>query len=277
MTLQAASLTVRAEAQPAPRPAISVYSCTLDETRPRSPHRKRRRRKKPLFDMGVRDAVISAPDFVRYAVETAPWLKKAVDNLALYCYYIHIRPSRGIRRTPMNVDEMAAKWEALLVGLATAHTKDEQDRWEHDIDELLTPILSAPVRQVREFFRRLVKRVKENERVPLYVWRSLEIWADQVVLAAPDQQVKELKTLLARQIADLVEEDVRRDIGEAVIGALMWRDPEQLAAIKRILEEGQGKPESERPKVKTETRAVGRQSCLFLVIRHQDGEETVML
>jgi hypothetical protein len=238
-----------------------------------SPQNMPRRRSK--FTMKIRDAVLTAPEFVVMATEHADWTKKAIDELGIYCRYASTRPSRGIRRTPMNINEMSEKWETLIVGLATAHDKIERDKWEHDIDDYLMPILSAPVKQLREFFTLLVKRLKENKSVPFFVWRSLEVWQEQIVKSAPDQEVKELKIALARQIADLVEEDVKRDIGEAVVGALMWRDQKTLKEIKKTLVDS--KKEGEPATVSTKTRAVGRQSCLFLVVEHKGQEQTVML
>lgn len=47
-----------------------------------------------------------------------------------------------------------------------------------------------------------------------------------VLKDAKDGEVKTLKTKLAREIADLVEKDVRPDIGKAIAGALQWRSPE---------------------------------------------------
>lgn len=175
----------------------------------------------------------------------------------------------------MNTHEMSEKWARLIVGLSTAHSKDDLDRWEHEIDEYLTPILAAPVKQVREFFTLLVNRVKADKSVPFFVWRSLEVWQEQIVEKSKDGEIKELKVELARQIADLVEEDVKRDIGEAVVGALMWRDPKTLAEIKKTLVES--KKEGNPAKVSTQTRAVGRQSCLFLVVEHKGKEKVVML
>lgn len=234
-----------------------------------------KRRRKNFMKMGIRDAVLSAPEWVQMAMESAEWLKKAIDHLGAVCWYADRYPSRGRRRKPMNAVDMAKKWECLIVGLATAHDKIERDKWEHDIDEYLTPILSAPVKELREFFALLVTRLKNNERVPFFVWRSLEVWQEKVVENAPDQEVKELKVALARQIADLVEEDVKRDIGEAVVGALMWRDEKTLREIKKTLV--QSKKEGAPAKVSTQTRAVGRQSCLFLVVETKGREQIVML
>lgn len=234
---------------------------------------KRRRRK--VFRMKIRDAILSAPDFVGMATESADWMKKAIDELGMLCSYASNRPSRGVRRKTMNVNELAEKWEALIIGLATAHDRIERDKWEHEIDEYLTPILSAPVKQLREFFALLVKRLKENKSVPFFVWRSLEVWQDGIVKNAADQDVKELKVRLAREVAELVEEDVKRDIGEAVVGALMWRDQETLRGIKKTLTAA--KKEGSDVKVSTQTRAVGRQSCLFLVVESKGEEQIVML
>ncbi len=235
------------------------------------------RRRKNLFKMKIRDAVLSAPEWALWANESAEWTKKALDQLGLYCHYINIRPSRGQRRKPMNAKDMAEKWERLIMGLATAHDRIERDKWEHDIDEYLTPILSAPVKDVRKFFALLVGRLKENKSVPFFVWRSLELWQEKVVKNSADEAVKELKVGLAREIADLVEEDVKRDIGEAVVGALMWRDPKTLRDIKKTLIESKKEVDGEPAKVSTKTRAVGRQSCLFLVVEHKGKEQVVML
>ena len=249
---------------------MPTHICYASETE-LQPERKRKRKSRT----GIRDAVLSSPDWVAMCTQSAKWLEKYVDQLAVYCRYISDRPSRGIRRKLMNINEMANKWEALIVGLATAHDKAAHDQWEHDIDDDLTPILSAPVKQVREFYALLVKNLKANKSVPFFVWRSLEVWHDGVVKSATDQEVKELKVGLARQIADLVEEDVKRDIGEAVVGALMWRDEKTLKEIKKTLVNS--KKEGNPAKVTTQTRTVGRQSCLFLVVEDKGKEQVVML
>ena len=138
----------------------------------------------------------------------------------------------------MNVDALVEKWSKVLVGLATAHDKDSADRYEASIEECLTPILSAPIRQVREFYPKLLKALKENPSVPFLVWRSYEIWVDQVLSKAPDEGVKQLKTDLAREITELVEQDIRDQIPEAMIRALQWRSPETLAEVKEaVIEE----------------------------------------
>lgn len=234
-----------------------------------------KKRRGNFMKMKLRDAVLSAPDFMVMATESAEWTTAVLDKLGAYCRYIHQRPSRGMKRKIMNIEEMTEKWERLLIGLATAHDRTERDIWEHDIDDYLLPILSAPVKQVREFFALLVRRLKENKSVPFFVWRSLEVWLEGVVKKAPDQEVKELKVSLAREIAELVEEDVKRDIGEAVVGALMWRDQKTLTDIKKTLKAG--KAEGKPVKVSTQTRAVGRQSCLFLVVEAEGKEEQIVM
>lgn len=236
-----------------------------------APPKKRKRKVK----MGIRDAVLSAPDFMTGVLHEQKWISETIDKLGILCGYINTRPSRGIKRKIMNVEEMAKRWESLIVGLATAHDKTEHDQWEHDIDDYLTPILSAPVKQIREFFVLLVNNLKANKSVPFFVWRSLEVWQEGIVKNAPDQEVKELKVKLAREIAELVEEDVKRDIGEAVVGALMWRDKETLTSIKKTIVES--KKAGNPAKVSTKTKTVGRQSCLFLVVEANGQEQNVML
>lgn len=250
---------------------MSIHSCTQADISEGKPKKKRR----PLFGMKLRDAVLTAPEWVIGMNELADWTKKALDDISAYCWYACLYPSRGRKKNLMDVKKMAADWKALIVGLATSHDRIERDKWEHDIDDVLTPILSAPVKQIREFFSLLVKSMKEDKTVPFYVWRSLEIWEEKIVKNAEDDDVKKLKLKLAKEVADLVEEDVKRDIGEAVVGALMWRDPGTLRRIKKTITEA--KATDTPAKVTTKTRTVGRQSCLFLVVEHNGEEQTVML
>lgn len=249
---------------------MPIHICQANDIE-ETPPKKRRRKTKT----GIRDAVLSAPEFMTMCLHEQNWLRETIDKLGILCKYTNSRPSRGLRRTMMNVEEMAKRWESLIVGLATAHDKTEHDKWEHDIDDYLTPILSAPIKQIREFFVLLVNNLKTNKSVPFFVWRSLEVWQEGIVKNAPDQEVKELKVKLAREIAELVEEDVKRDIGEAVVGALMWRDKETLTGIKKTIVES--KKKGNPAQVSTKTRTVGRQSCLFLVVEADGKEQSVML
>lgn len=216
---------------------------------------------------GIRTEVISSYEIPR-AFYANVWKKSAVKQVqqlgCLVWYGLKIGCMTRRKRTVMNVDALVEKWSKVLVGLATAHDKDSADRYEASIEECLTPILSAPIRQVREFYPKLLKALKENPSVPFLVWRSYEIWVDQVLSKAPDEGVKQLKTDLAREITELVEQDIRDQIPEAMIRALQWRSPETLAEVKEaVIEE---KAAGRKPRLR------GRESCLFLEVGGTEDE-----
>lgn len=169
------------------------------------------------------------------------------------------------RRKQMDVDKMVDRWIEAVVGLSTAHDKDEYDAHDAKSDELMTPLLAAPIKQVREFYHRLLEKMKADKRVPMIVWMGFEAWGEVLVKDAPDAGVKRLKTRLANEIADLVEEDVRDQIPKAIARALRWRSEETLQEVKETLVKGA------KPKL------VGRQSCLFLEVGRGSKKKQVML
>ncbi len=164
----------------------------------------------------------------------------------------------------MDVDKLVEAWHKTVVGLAVAHDKDEADRYEAAIEQCLMPILSAPIKQIREFYPKLLKSLKEDPSVPFLVWRSYEIWVDQVLSKAPDEGVKQLKTDLAKEITALVEQDVKDQIPDALIRALQWRSAETLAEVKDAVVEAKAK--GQKPRLK------GRESCLFLEVGGTEEE-----
>ena len=116
--------------------------------------------------------------------------------------------------------------------------------------------------QVREFFDRLCTALRTDPSIPLFVHAMFDAYNEGVVKKAPDQAVKELKTALATEIADLVEKDVQPDIKRAIAGALMWRPEESLVKVRDAVKAG-AKP-----------RVTGRESCLFLEI---EGTNTCVM
>jgi hypothetical protein len=170
------------------------------------------------------------------------------------------------KRIPMDVDKLVEAWSVAVVGLAVAHDKDEADRHEASIDSILTPLLAAPIKQVREFAPKLMERLKNDPQVPFLVWRPFEIWMD-MVNKAPDEGVKELKTQLARDIADIVEEDLKPQLGEALVRALQWRSPEKLEEVRKVVE--REKEKGNAPRLR------GRESCLFMECGGTDEEPEV--
>lgn len=170
------------------------------------------------------------------------------------------------RRTPVDVDKLVGQWCEAVVGMCTAHDKDQYDAHDAKADELMGPILTAPVKQVREFYAKLQASLRNDVRVPMIVWMGFEAWGETMIKGAKDDEaIKRLKNKLAAEIADLVEEDVRDQIPKAIARALRWRDPEVLEAVKETLESGA------KPKL------VGRQSCLFLEVGRGKKKTQVML
>lgn len=153
----------------------------------------------------------------------------------------------------MNVDELVTIWKDVIVAISTAHTKEEIDKAEYKMDDMLQPILSAPVAQLREFHQLLTAELQRDPRVPFFIWSMFNVWTKGVLdQCAEKDGTKRLRRKLAGEIADMVDDEVKRDITGALVGALMWRDPAKLEEIKADISAGA------RVKVK------GKESCLFL-------------
>lgn len=179
--------------------------------------------------------------------------------------YVMNYPSRQ-RRYSMDVDLMVERWKRTVIGLCCSHTKDELDCHEFQMEEWLAPLLTAPVKQIREFARRLVEELEADPRVPFFVHVAFRGYWEVLFKTAPDEDFMYLKTSLAKEIAELVEKDVQPDIKAAIAGALQWRSPEMLGKIKDAVKAGA------KPRLK------GKESCMFLCVDDATGkEQTVML
>lgn len=172
---------------------------------------------------------------------------------------------RKNERIIMNVSKLVDDWIEAIIGMCTAHDKNSYDAHDAKADELLGPLMFAPIKQVREFYFELSKRMKEDKRVPMLVWMGFEAWGEMIVKDAPDQDIKRLKNKLAKEIAEIVEKDVRDQIPKAIARALRWRDEDTLKEIKEKLESGV------KPKLR------GRESCLFLEAGRGKNKVSVML
>jgi hypothetical protein len=159
------------------------------------------------------------------------------------------------RRPPVDVDELVKRWHETLVGLAVAHDKDGVDHYEAAVEECLTPILTSPIKQLREFGPKLLAALKADPAVPYLIWRAYEVWVEQMQDAA-DEAITVLKKDLAADIVRLVEEDAKAQLPDALIHALMWRSPEKLEKVKEVV--------IEEKAAGRKTRLKGRESCLFL-------------
>lgn len=209
--------------------------------------------------MTAREAACGIWDITQMAKSCIERGSKLDSLRALLMYAVEVPGTR--RKTPVDVQALVKEWVPIIRGLSAAHDKAELDRCEYEMDTHLSPLLSAPIAQIREFFAQLVLALEADPTIPFFVHAMFRAWGDVILKKAPDGDVIALKKTLATRIADLVEQDVRPDLHAALAGALEWRSPESLAKIAAAVEAG-GKP-----------RMVGRSSCLFL----QVGDATVML
>lgn len=200
-----------------------------------------------------------------YVCERTPnWRRSSacrLRELGAMAWYAHVRAKDGHggnskRRRIMDVEGMAARWHLAVVQLALAHDKDDADKVEASIKDCLLPILGAPVAQIRDFADRLLVSLKADPKVPYLVWRGYEQYVELIVRNAPDGGIKELKTEAARAIADMVEEDIKPQLHEALVRALQWRSPEKLQEVAKVVSEEKAK--GNKPRLR------GRESCLFL-------------
>ena len=212
--------------------------------------------------IGLRSWLLDTPEIVGQMVSRN--MARRLSNVTSLLMYAIENPARK-RRTPMDVSEVVARWRQVITAYCTAHSKEDFDQADYQMDELFGPLLTAPVKQLREFYPALVAALKDDPSVPMIVWETFEIWGKTILDKAKDEEVIQLKADLAREIAQMVEQEVQPGIMEAIAGALKWRSPEQLGEIKTALEAGA------KPKL------VGRQSCLYLCVGEGESEVKVML
>lgn len=234
---------------------IEMHVCTTGMIEGAPPLPEEEQVEKPE---SLRSVLLGLWSVYQMATTWHKWIRKTKDLEVLLYYGIEVYTRS--RRTPMDVPKMVDNWKDVFVTLCTAHDKDEIDKAEYKMDELLTPILSAPVAQLREFYVGLRDALKADVRVPFFVWSIFRAWGLVVAEKATDEPTrKHLRKQLATEIAEMVDDKVRGDLVEALVGALMWRDPPTLKKIKEDLNTG-AKP-----------RLRGRESCLFLVTERKKG------
>ena len=81
----------------------------------------------------------------------------------------------------MQVEAMVTAWVEAVVGMCLAHDKDTYDAHDAKADELLGPLLMAPVKQIREFYHQLLEKMKADPRVPMLVWMGFQAWGEVMV------------------------------------------------------------------------------------------------
>jgi hypothetical protein len=222
---------------------------------------------------GIRTALLGIPEFMRYTHKhQGPMHRnRALNNVCIFLTYGIKHPCRGRKRKDMNVDKMVEAWSEAIIGLATAHDKQAEDKYEAATDDLMAPLLTAPVKQLRELYAKLLEQLKNDPRCPYVMWRSLEQWGQFMVVDAEDEAVIKLKENLAREVVALCEQDVLPQFPEAMVRALMWRPEEQLEAVKAQLTTEKEKTGATEAKIK------GRESCLFLEVGRGKNKAVVQL
>lgn len=223
-------------------------------------------------ESSIRDYILSLWDVVESSKNIMLWNRsmtrtsvcRSLQDFRALLMYACEAPSRR-KRTSMDVPDLVRRWVPIIRGLATAHDKAPLDQCEFDMEEHLTPLLTAPVKQIREFYEQLVIALKADPMIPFFVWSWFEAWGEVILKHAPDGDVKALKTVLATEIAEMVESQVQPDLKKAIAGALQWRSTESLEKVREAVASG-GK-----------ARMVGKESCLFLEVETVDGLARVML
>jgi hypothetical protein len=218
-----------------------------------------------LKKMGVRTAMMSALEVGKWAFNMPKGPIRVATHLGFVLRYGAEFGMTRRKVTVVNVKQMADDWTEAIAALCMAHDKDGFDEADSRADKLLTPLLSAPVKQVREFYHAVRDKLRSDKRVPFLVWVAFEAWGESRIKDAPDEGVIRLKNKLASDIAELVEQPIREQIPGAIKRALRWRDPETLEKVKETLEAGA------KPKLR------GRESCLFLEAGRGKNKIRVML
>lgn len=245
-----------------------LFECKIDETQQGQDLDEREYVPVPSFGAAVSagfgqayaDGVLSLARAVIDARETLPkgiynvCVKREWSQRLSFLAYACEHPSRR-KRTHMDVEKMVNDWLPLIVQLATAHDIDESDQASARLDEMLLPVIAAPVSEIREFYQKLVTTMKADPRVPWSIWRLFEFWGTNVLDKIDKEETIGLKTELAKKIAEHSFEQIpRSDWIDSMVGALQWRHPEKLKEVETALEKGH------KPRVK------GRESCLFLEV-----------
>jgi hypothetical protein len=191
------------------------------------------------------------------------WALDYGDSMGRMC-----RP--GKRRhdvTPEELTELAGRWHEALLVMATSHDPEAVTRMDETTEDLLRPLLTMPIEQVRSFTRDVSARLKADTRIPYLVWSHFHKLIEPMVLKGPDGKEVELAQVLAWEVAELALPKIEPEEWVAAIGdALQWRKPATLKRVKKALEAPDAKP-----------RLRGRESCLFLELDVEDGEPIMVV
>jgi hypothetical protein len=142
---------------------------SLDDIDPSDPWLNDTRVCAILPDWSARDALLSATDLCIRLGWGSLGLRNVYDLANLMDYEEwrvgwNKRGNGAGRRTRMDVEAMVGAWHEAIVALSTAHDPEAHNRAEHASDDLLGPILMAPIAQMREFTQRLAKALENDPR-----------------------------------------------------------------------------------------------------------------
>lgn len=228
--------------------------------------------KRPGKPMGMRDwamAGLELPVGMTWELGAC----RAVERLTACLLYGHYDGRMCSNRKMRTMDDtelqtLAERWVESLVAMSTAHDHEDRSRMDETTDELMRPLLTCPIAQVREFTRRVARMLEADARVPFLVWSSFKKLVEPLVLKSKDGSRVRLEELLAAEVAEIVVTRMEpAELVAAMAGALQWRSPESLKDVKAAL--------TEQPEAKPRLR--GRQSCLFLHVPKRDGSEAVVV
>jgi len=213
-----------------------------------------------------REMALAAPDLLINLSVAYVGVEK-VRTLGHVLVYAHTYAHTGRKRKiVVDVEKLVDLWVEVLVALSVAHDHADRSAADERTDDLLGPLLTCPVKQLREFAQTLAARLKADERVPFLVWSTFERLIAPLILLGPEGKTVALKTTLATEIAEMVEKDLNRgELIASMAAALQWRSPETLEKVKTGLRAG-AKP-----------RLRGGESCLFLHIVEDGGAEVAQV
>ena len=220
-----------------------------------------------FLDEAMPNARVSA--IVSLDLMVAVWYRltnRDIKNMAVLLVYCHDKVKAGgkvARRVyKVDVEKLVDDWVEVIVDLSTAHDHAVRTAADKKTSDLLSPILRAPIGQIRKFAELLGTRLKEDKRVPFLIWSCFETITKPIVEDRPAGAAIELRNEIATRIAEVAESRLdRSELVRAMADALQWRPAETLEKVEKEMEKG-GRP-----------RLQGRESCLFL----QVGDVEVVL
>ena len=115
---------------------------------------------------GVRDAVLRIYTILEMA-NTIPKPQSKFREMLILVWYCCTQISSRKRRSLMDIPAMVQGWISVVVATSTGHDKETVDHAEFAIEELMAPLLTAPVKQLRVFWQQLEQALKADPPRPI--------------------------------------------------------------------------------------------------------------